>query len=67
MWVILLEHEAMRLKLFNRGYTKSQIIAGCHLVGCYGVYKSVIKDKLITDGNNMDVKRWMRYFKDVPY
>lgn len=67
MWTILLESEARRLKLFNRGYTKSQIIAGCHLVGCFGVFKSIIKGKKITDGNNVNVKRWMHYFRNIPY
>ena len=67
MWSILLESRAKSLKLFDRGYTKAQIIAGCHLVGCFGVYKSIIKGKTVQDANRMTVRKWMSYFKNIRY
>lgn len=67
VWTILLESSARRLQLFGRGYTKAQIIAGCHLVGCFGVYKAIIKNKDVRDGNRMSVKKWMKYFTYIKY
>jgi hypothetical protein len=67
MWVILLESRADRLQLFYWEYSKAQIIAGCHLVGCFGVYKALFKNENVTDANKMNVKKWMKYFKGIEF
>ena len=66
-WLRYLESFARAKRLYKYPYSKAQILAGCHLVGCGGLSRALRTGKTVKDGNGMSVRKWMSYFKDIKY